>query len=506
VQFLNPIWLFAVAAVLIPVIIHLWNIKAGKTLKVGSIALITADAQKSSRSFKLKDVLLFMVRCLFLLILAFLLAMPVWQRYVSNSKAKGWLLIPRENLKESYKQFKPTIDSLAKAGFEFHYFNKGFSKENLNKALLDSALNTDVKAGKYWNLIAGLDEKLPADMPVYVFTPNQGRYFTSKKPSVSLNLHWQTYTPADSVNIWVKDAWFTDDNSIKAIVGNSKPSGTYFTNYVIQSEGDPKSPFTLSVDHGKPVISLKTDKERFVVIDTTILKIAVYTDKYNLDASYLKAALQAVSSFTQRKTTIKQYTNAALLPAGQSWIFWLSDKPVDADVFRKAVHVFNYEAGKVMTESSWIKTNAPHALSETSTQVSLYKLIKNETEKGQPVWTDGYSNSILSTETGNGRIQYRFYSRFNPAWNDLVWNDNFPKLLLKLILYKSDYEDVVINDRSVIAHDQLMPNKIWSAKNAVIGKVTEQTDLSHSFWLALVALFLVERWLAHKNKPVLKHG
>jgi hypothetical protein len=31
-----------------------------------------------------------------------------------------------------------------------------------------------------------------------------------------------------------------------------------------------------------------------------------------------------------------------------------------------------------------------------------------------------------------------------------------------------------------------------------------QTDLSRYFWLMLIAAFIVERWVAHKNKPVLK--
>src|SRR4051812_26169096 len=119
--FLNPLWLFAIAAVSIPVIIHLWNIKSGKTLKIGSIALISAAAKKSSRSLVINNKLLLAVRCLLLIILALLLSMPVWQSRFDNSKTKGWLLIPRENLSESYRKFKPLVDSLTRAGYQFHY-------------------------------------------------------------------------------------------------------------------------------------------------------------------------------------------------------------------------------------------------------------------------------------------------------------------------------------------------------------------------------------------------
>ena len=97
-QFLNPIWFFGAAALLIPVLIHLWNIRSGKVLKVGSISLINAASRKSSRSFKLLDIPLFILRCLLLFILALLLALPVWQKKIEAAKVKGWVLFPKENL------------------------------------------------------------------------------------------------------------------------------------------------------------------------------------------------------------------------------------------------------------------------------------------------------------------------------------------------------------------------------------------------------------------------
>ncbi len=502
-QFLNPIWLFAIAAISIPVVIHLWNIKAGKTLKVGSIALITAAAQKSSRSFKLNDLLLFLVRCLFLLILAFLLAMPVWQRYLSNNKAKGWLLIPKENLKESYTQFKPAIDSLTKAGYEFHYFDKDFAKVDLNKVLLDSALKDQPKEVNYWNLVTGLNEKLSADIPAYVFTSNQARYFTGNKPSVSLNLHWQTFTPADSTSTWIESAWFTNNNSIKVIEGNSKPSGAYFTNYIIQSEGDPKSRFTVDVNHGKPVISLKGAPQKVTTIDTSSLKIAIYADQYKAEASYLKAALTAVGDFTQRKTIIRQYTDAGQIPTGQSWLFWLSDKPVGANDLKKSDHLLNYEQGKQINASSSIKINGAFSLTDQVTEIAIYKLIKEESlPNAHSVWTDGYGNPILSKQRDHQSTQYHFYSHFNPAWNDLVWSDNFPKLLLNLIIYNTDNELVNGIDLIKIDEQQLMPNITSSAKNIGTDKITDQVDLSHYFWLLLAGIFFVERWLAQKQTGI----
>src|SRR3954464_3767664 len=100
-MFLNLIWLFAIAAVVIPVAIHLWNIRPGKVLKVGSISLIDPASRKSSRSFKLLDIPLFILRCLLLLALALLLSMPVWQKKLQAAKVKGWVLVPKESFADS---------------------------------------------------------------------------------------------------------------------------------------------------------------------------------------------------------------------------------------------------------------------------------------------------------------------------------------------------------------------------------------------------------------------
>lgn len=454
----------------------------------------------------MNDILLFILRCLFLLILAFVLAAPFWQRNQATTPAKGLVLIPKENFKETCKKFKFIVDSLSKNGYEFHFFDEKLQKIELYKTLNDSLLKDNHKVKNYWELVAKLDEKLPANLPVYLLTPNQAKYFTGSRPSVSLNLHWQTYTPADSVSTWIESAWFTNSNSIKVTAGNSKPSGTYFTNYIIQSARDPKSPFTVDVSGGKPVISLKTSTNGSLPIDTSTLRIAIYTDKYSADAAYLKAALEAVISFTQQKAIVKQYTNAAQIPAGQSWIFWLSDKPIDSASLGKAGYVFNYEPGKVITASSWIKINGAYSLTDQQATTALYQLVKKEASTARSVWVDGYGNSVLTQEQGKQTTEYHFYTRLNPTWNDLVWSDNFPKLLLSLISYNADNKIINDNEKSILAHQQLMPNIISSVKNPINSKITEQVDLGRYFWLLLAVVFCAERWLAHKNKLVLKHG
>jgi hypothetical protein len=506
--FLNPVWLFAVAALSIPVAIHLWNIKQGKTLRIGSISLFDVAAQKSSRSFRLNDVPLFLLRCLLLLLLALLLAGPIWQRNNSVTKTKGWLLIPKENITESSRKFKPLIDSLMGAGYEFHYFNKGFAKADLNKIVTDSTIKKNepqLNNINYWNTVAALNQLQPA-IPIYIITPNNSKYFAGDKPTIALNLYWRTYIPADSVSKWVENAWFTPDNDIKVIESVSKPSATNFTYAIIKSGNEGSSPFEINTQDGNPTIKLKGSNQAPVIIDTATQQLAIYPDKNAVDATYLKATLQAIATFSQLKISIKIYNDPAQIPARQNWIFWLSDKPLGDKIKEKAGHVLKYESGTIRNTVSWIKTNSPYAAIGQDKHIALFKLVDATNKNELLVWHDGFGKPVLSETRTDKTDTYRFYSRFNPAWNDLVWSDDFPKLLFKLIIDKKVNEQNSQYDRRVIDQEQLMPYHEAAANNTKpTGEIKQQIELSHYFWFALVAVFMIERWWAHKNKTVLKN-
>nr|WP_067054914.1 BatA domain-containing protein [Mucilaginibacter sp. L294] len=478
-QFLNPIWFFALAALSIPVIIHLWNIRPGKTLKVGSISLITEASKSTKRSFKLLDILLLILRCLLLALIAMLLAAPVWQKYVTAQK-KGWVLIPQEIFKETYQQFKPTIDSLDKAGYEFHYFNKGFAKQDLKTILADSSLKDTATNANYWGLVKQLESQV-GDASFYLFTQNGIDHFKGSKPGVKLKaLHWQTYTAKDSVATWIDRAFITNNAAIKVTIGNSTPSATYFTTQTIQGSGN--NDLTVNVQNGQPSVSLKNTVQS-VPVDTAALRIAIYTDKHQLDAGYLKAALSASVDFIGRKSVIKEYSSPAQIPAGQAWVFWLSEQPVKSDLLKSSKNIFQYEGGKVTEVSSWIDPG----------HIALAKTV-NAPSAQESVWKDGFGKPVLGL---NGNT-YHFYSRFNPLWNDLVWSDDFPKLMLKLLLGNGQSQPKG-HERRILSNHQLQPEIFLQSMPQPSFKTNQQADLSRYFWLLVVLLFIAERILSHKK-------
>ena len=503
--FLNPIWLFGAAALLIPVIIHLWNVRSGKVLKVGSISLIAAASRKSSRSFKLLDIPLFILRCLLLLLLALLLALPVWQKKLHAAKIKGWILVPKETFKTTYTKFKPQIDSLTKAGCEFHYFNTGFAKSNLQQILLHpkdslqtSPPNPNASQPHYWNLVRQLNNSVASTLPVYIFTPNQATNFTSSKPQVALNLNWQTYIPADSVTTYIQDAWFTNNGDIRVVQGTGKPLGTTYSYTNIKTNDRSNTAFNISTNNGKAQISLPGSKQQPVNIDTATQSILIYADNNTSDAGYLKAALQAVSQFGQRNMSIKIINNPNLVPANTAWLFWLSDKSIGKQTLSKCQNVFTYEKGKPTTVNSWISNGGKFstALADDK-KVDLFKLI-NSTSNYEPIWQDGFGHAVLNRQQEGETAIYHYYSRFNPAWNDLVWSNEFPGWMLKLIATSSK-TDVSTYDRRVLSPQQYMPEIINESHTVVPEKPVENKSLTRYFWLALIIVFAAERWLAHRT-------
>jgi hypothetical protein len=483
-QFLSPIWFTALAALSIPVIIHLWNIRPGKTLKVGSISLITEASKITSRSFKLLDVLLLLCRCLLLSLLAVFLGKPVWNSYQSAQKAKGWLLIPKENLNETYQKFKPRADSLTAAGYEFHYFNKNFGGADLKKTLADSVVKDSDSIANYWSLIKQLNSTVPPALPVYVFTPNRANNYIGDKPAIALNLHWQTYTAKDSVSKWIAAANFTNHNTIKITQGNSSPEGTNYTQQTIQNDGN--ADVGVEIQGGLPKVKLKNSREPAVSVDTGTLHIAVFTDKYPADAEYLKAALNAVISFTGQKAVVKQYSQPGQIPAKQHWLFWLSEQPVSSRLLNSS-NIFKYEKGKGLNVNTWVN------------KTPLFKRIET-TDKHEAIWEDGFGKPVLSLEKRQTNI-YHFYSHFNPLWNDMVWNNGFPQMMLKLIDGRA-YTQPGKYDRRILSDVQLQPGIITKPVHLSSLAVTQQTDVSKYLWLVLVALFITERLLAYKTKQV----
>jgi hypothetical protein len=453
--------------------IHLWNIRPGKTLRVGSIALLKEHGRQQSRRLKLSDLLLLLLRCALIILLALLLAKPLWRQYPSRQE-KGWVLIAKEKLPETYRQFQPVIDSLLKTGYTFHYFEPGFKKGQLSAALQQTTDTLTNSTASYWALLANLQQQADVPRSLFLYTTNYLGRFRGQRPAIDTSIHWYAYTPADSVANWWADAYVTTSGSIRARKVTSSPSGNAYT-YQEQAGG---------------AVPVKPD--------TATTQITIFADTYAHDARYLKAAIAAIQQFTQRKMQVSVISQPGLLPQQTDWLFWLSMQPVPEHV--AARNVWQYDSGKVVNTSSRI-------ISPAAAPIALYKRIlpqQGSVENTQLLWQDGFGNAVLRLEKQGNTARYHFSSRLDPAWNELPWHAAFPGLLLQLFFPDSS-SIAADKDRRIIAAQQLQPDhshpSYLARKRAPV-----TTDLTAVFWVAIVALFFAERALVFKNSKLPANG
>src|SRR5690606_19782918 len=74
--FLNPLMLFGIAAVSVPIIIHLLNKRKFQRVTWAAMRFLKASIEKNQRRLQIEDLLLLLIRCAMVALLAILLARP----------------------------------------------------------------------------------------------------------------------------------------------------------------------------------------------------------------------------------------------------------------------------------------------------------------------------------------------------------------------------------------------------------------------------------------------
>ena len=98
-QFLNPLFLFGLLAISIPIIIHLFNFRRYKKLEFSSIKYLKQVLLETKKQKKVRNLLLLLFRILSILFLVLLFSYPYIQKQDSNllSKAKNSVVVFIDN-------------------------------------------------------------------------------------------------------------------------------------------------------------------------------------------------------------------------------------------------------------------------------------------------------------------------------------------------------------------------------------------------------------------------
>ncbi|RZK83094.1 MAG: hypothetical protein EOO92_00430 [Pedobacter sp.] len=464
-QLLYPIGLLALTSLIIPLVIHLWNVKEGRTLRVGSIGLIGESTTINSKSLRVTDWLLLILRCLLLIILSFMLAEPFISDKLNPTKQKGWLLLEKSDLPSVYKTDKIKVDSLLAKGYEIHDFAPGFTMLTLKDTLVDDRKVSVVSSVSNASLLRALNALLPSGTSVHLFSDRKLTNWDSEIVSVDYKLQLHETQDVDTLQKW------------------SVP----FNNKIYEASS--------TADY-----TVYTAKAADKKIN---LEVLIYAENNLADGDYVRAAIAAAGSYADKEIIFHNYKKELVTDGAYDIVFWLSDdKPDDAVLrqLKEGGRLFNYEPGKIQELSSTIYLDGKGL--DIAKSVLLNSKIVPKDYLGQPIWVDGFGDPLVSLERTRLYDHYHIYTRLNQEWTGLVWEERFVKAFFPLILGK-DEQDSAFGFDSNLADQRVRRGSFFAKseeKKATNLVNAANKPLNVYFWLCAFAVFALERTLSIRKK------
>jgi hypothetical protein len=356
-QLINPIWLWGLTGLLIPIGIHLLSRKQGKTIKFGSLRHLEESQTKQSINVRLNEVPLLMLRCgLIFLIVILLCGLSL---DLLQSQKSEWIVL--EDGLERDPSVKSLIDSLTQQGFEVKSMKKGFPDVSVQQA--EPFVN-------YWEMV----DKLPVESlnKVIVVSYSLASKFRGKRISLPENVTWISKEP-EQKEFTLSSIKFSND-SVLVRMGKSSSLQTSFTNLTERIDQSTQS------SSGKSIGPLPPDTVR----------IKIYADNdFDYDRRIIVAALHAIEKTMPVVFKISMQGPAEKQPDNNiDWTIWLSQKDPgilssSSILFREDLNVNSPLLKNVKTkgQKQWQITrrlNEETALKEQLTLNLSFLLLKND--------------------------------------------------------------------------------------------------------------------------------
>jgi DNA polymerase III psi subunit len=294
-SFLNPIWLWGLTALSVPIAIHLLSRKEGKVIPMGSLRYLKDANTQQFKSLRLNEILLLILRCLLItLVLLFLAGLQI-----NTAQNRKWLVV--EPGLEKNKQATIAIDTLIEQGYEFHYLADQFPDRNHRP---------DSTSINYWYLTEDLTRRGISDIVVLATGRIESfKGFRIARPS---NLKWITIQ--EEYKEYLVSAVKNSKDSLLVKKGLLDNDNTQYTTTIISSS--------------QKVVRSGADSIKVTLPDTVSILVASDTE-FNYDALIIEASLRAIQKNTSVILVIKKIDADHLnKEIKANWLVWLSKKSI----------------------------------------------------------------------------------------------------------------------------------------------------------------------------------
>ena len=513
-QLLSPAGLWALAALALPLAIHLWR-PPPRTVRLGSLRFLDHLPHRRLRNLRWRERALLAVRLALLAALALLLAGPHWRQGASNGPQRWALLDPAADVSGDAAA---RLRQLRGDGYTVHRLARGFPSPEAAPA---SAPPSDL-----WSLLREADAALPAGSTLAVFTPGRLSSLHSACPFLRhCRVEWVTTPDAagSAARSWIESLRVSASSGTpakgRALVGTSDAASTWFTDVPTPSgRSAPTTPAVeFAADGFRARLSLPTPGPwvRADRAPSTLRLVILHDPDRAEDARNVEAAARAVSAVTGQLLAIN------VLPANDDpnqghpaadWVFWLSAHSVPAAVADGTANlVSDAESSPRDAPAStegWIVAPAgtPGAAAFGAASVRLWQRVPAPplTADTATLWTDSHGDPLLTlARVPHGR-RWRFYSRFHPDWTDLPRTAALPAFVEDLLCPPSASPADPAHDLRRADPTQLdlsLSPAPTAAPPPALPALPVGIDLHWPLWLLAAGLFAVERLLSRRPTP-----
>jgi hypothetical protein len=296
--FLNPSFLWALLGLAVPVAIHLWSKKEGKTIKVGSIKFLQESDSQKTRSIKLNEFCLLLLRMLIITILVLILAEPRLHYKTENSPIT--YLVEASLLSSSeIKRLTDSLDNTAEVLF---------LQTDFPEYQIEISENISTEIPNYWQL-AGEMETLKTDS-IVVFTNAFFSGIKGKRPKIDKNINW--------INLNSGEA---ETNLIGAIKkGDSLELISAISDAEVFKFQKEKQNLTAK--------NRESELKNIPVVELDSLRVNIYSEEnFQAENRYLKATFSALAKYLEQPILIRSFKEDSLKFSSKELLVWLSEKP-----------------------------------------------------------------------------------------------------------------------------------------------------------------------------------
>ena len=183
-EFLQPALLWGFLAVTIPVIIHFWYQKKGKTIAWAASQWLTDKTSLQHRGLRLDEIPLLLIRCLLVILFVLLSSKPVVNWFKANQETQKIHLVEPDN--QLISNFRFELEGAIKKGEKVYWIGfeqqevKDISvvpKQNDSELYLQKSINRVSETGKELNLYISNNQRL-AELPK-VYVPGSFKLFSN---------------------------------------------------------------------------------------------------------------------------------------------------------------------------------------------------------------------------------------------------------------------------------------------------------------------------------------